>query len=136
MQKILPALACLFLFGCKSKFYFIGNTNEPTNAVTTFFDKSSIKKPYTIMGYLEVNRGMFVTNSEKIYNKIKYKAMKCGADGILYSTTSTINHGIFTTDNSVSTYDTITKQFTTTNSGTVIQNPVSTNTTILFIKYQ
>jgi hypothetical protein len=129
---------CILLISCKTKIYFIGNanTNAPSKTVTVYFNKKDIKVPYEIMGIAGIEHTNFaMVNTNKDFRKVREKALKCGANGILYETTRVVNYGSYTNSTASSTFDTTSNQIVTSTSQTVSHNPVNHYMQIYFIKY-
>jgi len=89
MKFILTILAVLILFasGCVSVSYLPSDdsrTYPPTTSVKVFWEKPDV--PYTVLGMITAESGD--VGEEKIFAKLKKRAMKLGAHGLLMGNSS------------------------------------------------
>lgn len=128
-----PAIFILLLSSCATKISYLGNVSAPTQNVDVFVDRSTIKKPYTVVGKGYVEQWFNASISlNKIQAKTIAKAKSKGADAILFEDYYVRQDG--TSIRTTTSTDSVGKGLVTVTNGYV--GPViSSGRNIFFLKY-
>ena len=77
-------LLLLFFQSCVSKINYLGSYYEPTKDVELFFEVNDIEKKYKVIGLMNRENGLAITDDiEEIKKAMLDKAKSVGADAIL-----------------------------------------------------
>ena len=126
MRKIY-SLALIFLISCGTHVRYLGSSFNPTDKVDVFVTRSSVNKPYQVIGKGYIERHLYSKSSvETIQKKAVEKAKSHGANAVVIEDYYVLNNGTTITSH----VDTLNNTQTTNISPTI-----SSGFTILFLKY-
>lgn len=129
-KTILILLVGILYFNTTHAQKYLGKSYPATETVDEYFDRSDIKKSYTVMGKAELIKGF--RSFEKSQQKIIKLAKQKGADGVIFSSEEEV-YG--TSSSSGVNVNGTKKEKITASSNTTITDMKQTKIKATFVKY-